>query len=727
VSTDAANRHRGFVAESAVVPTPDALAADTAIAARLRRTWDPFFARFGRLTSVQREAIPRILQGEHVLVCSATASGKTEAACAPLVERLLRQGFRRGNRMILYVSPTRALVNDLHARLFGPMSQLGLRVERRTGDHRSSLKVLPDVLLTTPESFDSMLCRGRTESGHALGAVEAIVLDEIHLLHGSPRGEQLRWLLTRLDRLRTQGAREGWATGGQLQRVALSATVPDAEAVRQAYLDDGFVVSVPGAREIEVVEPDELAKPEQAIPDYLSRIAPRREKVLVFVNSRRRADELAYELRRLLSSGGYTVLAHHGSLARSQRENAEQTVQTRDRVVLVATSTLEIGVDIGDVDLVVLDGPPPDVAALLQRIGRGNRRTGTTRVMACAQTAGERMVLDAMLDAARSGWLGPGSAGLQYAVARQQVASYVFQSPVRTRSRSILADLVTECASSSVADSLLLHLEGIGDLLPDAPGAVRLSEGWLDRCSSGEIHSTIEQPPGQTLIDERTGRALVHGVEYQGGSGILAGGELLEVRGSTTRGLLVRSGKSEHVPDGQWKYRGRGAADTSGQAHALRRFLDIPEGTWPMLRIGSWSVAFHLGGSRACATIELLATAARAEFAVTPWVLAVPALEQGNPAPVWLRVATSSRVKSVLRTQLSRTERALGRPQANTNLPEALRLEELDSWLRLDEAVPAMAVSHWIISHEHSVMDRLQLLLDIAKLPEKVVGPGRRP
>src|SRR5205823_6804612 len=103
---------------------------------------------------------------------------------------------------VLYVSPTRALVNDLYERLHDPLRQLGLRLVRRTGDHKDSLAPAPHVLLTTPESFDSLLCRGRDgERGHVLASVVAVVLDEIHLLLGSPRGEQARWLVERLRRL----------------------------------------------------------------------------------------------------------------------------------------------------------------------------------------------------------------------------------------------------------------------------------------------------------------------------------------------------------------------------------------------------------------------------------------------------------------------------------------------------------------------------------------------
>src|SRR5687768_10556192 len=128
----------------------DSLERDREVAGRLARTWDAFFARFGRLTPVQREAVPHVLSGADVLVCSPTASGKTEAVCAPLIERRLSSP----RWTILYVSPTRALVNDLYQRLVGPCAILDVNVARRTGDHPSRSELPPHVLITTPESFD---------------------------------------------------------------------------------------------------------------------------------------------------------------------------------------------------------------------------------------------------------------------------------------------------------------------------------------------------------------------------------------------------------------------------------------------------------------------------------------------------------------------------------------------------------------------------------------------
>ena len=275
------------------------LAADEALARQLRVSWSPFFGRHGRLRPIQRNAMPAILEGADVLVIAPTASGKTEAACAPLVER----NFARPHWTILYVSPTRALVNDLFERLAGPIEQMGLTIRRRTGDHHDPLDQVPNLLLTTPESFDSLLCRGRrTDGDHVLGYVEAVVLDEVHLIYGTARGEQVRWLLRRLEKVRAQMEAAGKLRSHAVQVVALSATVPDAVDVAAAYLSPGSSsATAGGAREIEVVAPAvDRPDAEAAIPGFvLAEIDP--QKLLVFSNSRKRVDYLARELAKTLA------------------------------------------------------------------------------------------------------------------------------------------------------------------------------------------------------------------------------------------------------------------------------------------------------------------------------------------------------------------------------------------------------------------------------------------
>lgn len=334
--------------------------ADCNISRTLPYTWQAFFQVFGRLRPVQREAIPKILHGDDLLILSGTASGKTEAACAPLVERNLR---RKGPWTILYIAPTRALVNDLYQRLYNLAHMLNLVLKRRTGGHWDQLKTIPHILITTPESFDSMLCRegGNDDYGHALAHVVAVVLDEVHLLYRTPREEQIRWLLERLKKLHAFAVspKQNWVKDSELQILGLSATVPDPEGVNRYYFSgNACILQGEGERSIESVPvPSKDNDPVSALETYLKQLE-KPEKILVFSNSRKRVDSLSEELKISLEPLGYGVYAHHGSLDKKLRENAEYAARTKDKIVLCATSTLEIGIDIGDLTLYAWTGLP---------------------------------------------------------------------------------------------------------------------------------------------------------------------------------------------------------------------------------------------------------------------------------------------------------------------------------------------------------------------------------
>ena len=677
---------------------PDsALASDRAIARGLARTWDPFFARFGRLTAPQRAAIPPILAGADVLLCAATASGKTEAACAPLVERFIG---RPGPWTVLYISPTRALVNDLHARLATPLAALGLRLDRRTSDHRAEAARVPQthVLLTTPESFDSLLCRGRRRrpDGHALAGVVAVVLDEVHLLHGGPRGEQLRWLLERLRRLRRQARALGWASDDGVQIVALSATVPNAADVRAAYLPDGEVIAVPGARAIETIgAPSASARIEAALPRLLA-VPGAPEKVLVFANARQRVDELTARLRRVLRGLGYAVRAHHGSLDREEREATEAAARGERRIVVFATSTLEIGIDIGDIDLVVLDGPAPDIPALLQRIGRGNRRTGATRVLACAETVLDTVVHAAMIEAARVGWLGAAERGPEGAVARQQVASYILQGRRIARPREQLQSLLDRLAPPALARDLLDTMAANDELIA-GPDGLRLGEEWLERARHGEIHATFEDEGGATVADEATGKTIATGIAFRAGRGLRAGGHLLEVRRWTDFRIEVRRVAEEARAEGDWRYRSRPWLHGAGQPQAVRRYLGLGPDEWPIVPTGDGATAwvFHFGGARRRAVLELLAArdpGAPSPGDITDWLIALPGTVAARPT--WLD-GPAAALDPAIDARLERLETTLGRPAANRCLPRDARLAEVRGWLRLDEELAAFRRAIW--------------------------------
>ena len=181
------------------------LPARLALKERLPRTWPAFFERHGDFTAAQRAALPALLDGRNVIMCAPTASGKTEAALAPLIERHCPPGIARRGPSILYLTPTKALANDLAARIAHPLRALGLSLGIKTRDSPFRAARPPDVLITTPESADSLLAA----RPRLLARLRAVVLDELHLLDGTPRGDQLRVILNRIRWVRDYALAQG--------------------------------------------------------------------------------------------------------------------------------------------------------------------------------------------------------------------------------------------------------------------------------------------------------------------------------------------------------------------------------------------------------------------------------------------------------------------------------------------------------------------------------------
>lgn len=665
---------------------------DQKLSSRLPRSWPAFFARFGRLTSVQRMVVGPILDGGNILVCAATASGKTEAACAPILERLLE---RREPWTVLYISPTRALVNDLFERLRPGVEALGLTISRRTGDYHDRLDPVPNVLLTTPESFDSLLCRGRlTPEGHVLAQVAAVVLDEIHLMHGTPRGEQLRWLLERLRRLRAYGQRRGWNRTDGVQIVGLSATVPSTADVLASYFPaDGRSIEVDGARDIELVGSDESMLP---LADALSRYVIRpdaRNKILVFCNAKKRVDTVATELAPAIEAAGYRVRGHHAGLAQPEREAAERAVKSEPRIVLFSTSTLEIGVDIGDIDLVVLDGPPPNVAAFLQRIGRGNRRDGMTRVMLCAENDGEALIQRAMLKAARESRLGPVECGPQYAVARQQIASYIYQVEAQRRTKTSLLDFSRSMLAEDVAEQLLDHMMSSAELASDVRG-VRLGEEWLEK-TRGDIHSNIDGQIGQSVSDHITGDQIAVGVRYKEGRQMAIAGNPLNIKRVGQRNLEVERSRGREPIDAQWSYATSRWLNGASQPQAVRAYLGIPEDVWPIVETELGRAVFHFGGAQRKACFDLLIRRSDAQSEARADGFCLYLNDSGLSKPRWLLDTGPAMLDIMIAEHVGRLERDLGRPRTNSRLPDGLRIAEVREWLNLGAQLEAIQASRW--------------------------------
>ena len=312
-----------------------------------------------------------MLEGDHALLLAPTAGGKTEAAVFPLLSRMLTEGW--SGLSVLYVCPIKALLNDLESRLRGYGALVGRRVDRWHGDvgagrRRAILRERPDLLLTTPESIEVMLVSSRSEPRVLFRDLQAVVVDELHAFAGDDRGWHLLAVLERVRRL----------AGREVQRLGLSATIGNPRSL----LD---WLAPASSRPRRVVAPaGEAAGPPDAQLDYVGSIRNaakvisalhRDEKRLVFCDSRAGVEALSAELRRC----GAETFVSHSSLALDERRRSEEAFAQGRDCVIVATSTLELGVDVGDLDRVIQIDAPATVASFLQRLGRTGRRPGTVR------------------------------------------------------------------------------------------------------------------------------------------------------------------------------------------------------------------------------------------------------------------------------------------------------------------------------------------------------------
>src|SRR5574341_2378690 len=357
---------------------------------------DWFRSSVGIPMDVQQAAWPAIQSGKDALIAAPTGSGKTFAAFLSCIDSLFKQALAReldDHTQVLYVSPLKALSNDIQKNLQQPLNEIGqaalqagllmpeLRVLVRTGDtpmtdRQQMLKRPPHILVTTPESLFILLTAEK--SRRMLQTVRTVIVDEIHAVAPNKRGAHLALSLERLEAL----------TVVKPQRIGLSATQRPIETVAQFLVGDRpapIIIDVGHKREMDLaveVPKDELsAVATNAIwadvYDRLAELIRQHRSTLVFVNTRRLAERVSHHLEeRLQDLGTDAVAAHHGSLSRQIRLSAEERLKTGKTRVVVATASLELGIDIGTVDLVCQLGSPRSIAALLQRVGRSGHRLG---------------------------------------------------------------------------------------------------------------------------------------------------------------------------------------------------------------------------------------------------------------------------------------------------------------------------------------------------------------
>ncbi len=319
---------------------------------------------WNKLRKIQRESIPIILEGKNVILIASTASGKTEAALIPVLNQMLKQ--KSSGFVCIYFAPLRALINDIYWRVYEIFTPFGFEVGRWHGEVSSEekRKVLKEcqIVITTPESVEGLLDSKKAQS--LFGELRYIVVDEVHNFIEGPRGAHLSCLNERLESISKY----------ELQRIAMSATVGNPSILKKwlqgSSLRDIKIINDSSSRkkEIEVFHRDEMT-PEEYIKNQLEE--DHKIKILVFGYSRSEAEEFSNNLSNL----GIQAPVHHSSVSKSLREIVEEEFKKNTQLrVVVATSTLELGINIGDVDRVVFLDVPPSCSSFLQRIGRSGRK-----------------------------------------------------------------------------------------------------------------------------------------------------------------------------------------------------------------------------------------------------------------------------------------------------------------------------------------------------------------
>jgi len=388
----------------------------------LVRDW--FAAKFGTPTEPQEQGWPHILAGETTLICAPTGSGKTFAAFLACIDRLVRKaiaGELEDQTEVLYVSPLKALGNDIQKNLDTPLGEILLlarergylmpeiRTAVRTGDtlaheRRAMQKRPPHILVTTPESLYILLTAEKNRE--ILRTVKTVIVDEIHAIADDKRGAHLSLSLERLDAL----------TGERSTRIGLSATQKPIELIAQFLAGSGqpepSIVQISQRRHLDLsveVPASELGPvaSNEMWDEIYKRIAGlvlEHRSTLIFVNTRRLAERVGHHLAAIL--GQDVVASHHGSLSRQRRLAVEGKLKSGELRALVATASLELGIDIGTVDLVCQIGSPRSIAVALQRVGRaGHWRGAVPKGRLFATTRDELLECAALVRAIRQGEL----------------------------------------------------------------------------------------------------------------------------------------------------------------------------------------------------------------------------------------------------------------------------------------------------------------------------------
>ncbi len=396
------------------------------------------FTPIGKPTDIQKKAIPKILEGKNVLIIAPTGSGKTEAALLPIFSKLLE--IEEEGVKLVYITPLKALTRDLFKRFEDYANPLNIRVRPLYGDVEKSYRdPPPDVIVITPESLEIILDIA-PRWWNALRSVRFVVIDEVHELVNSKRGYQLLILLERLKRI----------AGRNLQRIGLSATIGDAERVAEMLGgSDGKleVVRSDDRKDVEfkVILPipekeEEKDDPFLAGVRVLEKLI-QDKKSLTFVNSKYSAERIQYALNML---GITDIAVHHGSITKEERELIEDEFKEGSLKCIVATKTLELGIDIGDIGQVINYRSPASVSTLLQRAGRSGHKPGEKSICYIITTDIEDTLESiAIVSLAKKGWLEKFEVDEPLDVIAKEIIAFALAKSKLKQSKNVSFDLNT--------------------------------------------------------------------------------------------------------------------------------------------------------------------------------------------------------------------------------------------------------------------------------------------
>ncbi len=424
------------------------------------------------LTPIQIDAIPKVLNCSNVLIVAPTGSGKTEAALFPIFSEILKHNFKPISA--IYITPLRALNRDIFYRMKRLCESLGISLEIRHGDTPQSRRKLlesrpPHILITTPESFSLILVSSKLRK--FLENVKWVIIDEFHELLGSKRGAEL---LVNLERLK--------ALCGPFKRIALSASIGNVGLAKEALAPHSYVCEsiIPKVREADI----KVVVPSKGLNriEFLAKLVKGHKKVLIFTNTRDEAEWLSSKLAMV----GVNVRTHHGSLSRDIRKEVEEQLKFGIVNCVVSTSSLELGIDIGDVDLVIQVSSPKQAFRLMQRVGRSlHKFTEKARgIIVCSDSLDE--ILESIVLARRS--LKGDLERIQVHRKPLDVLAHVIVGLTLERGRIHILDVYELVRRSYPYENLAFNeLENTVRLLQEL-GYVKYHNGYIEQTGKGRLY-----------------------------------------------------------------------------------------------------------------------------------------------------------------------------------------------------------------------------------------------